>query len=146
MESQQDVPTDKAVKYDKGKLPYHLVPWDAMDEIVAVLRFGAMKYGERNWEQGGHWHRDFAACLRHLTKWFMGEDVDPESGLSHLAHAGCCILFMLAYVLRKIGIDNRPSCKGESAEPYCCRGVAMGTLAHSPSCEHYPGKEKEIAA
>jgi hypothetical protein len=39
--------------------------------------------------------RYFAALMRHLTAWWDGERADPESGLHHLAHAGCCLLFLI---------------------------------------------------
>jgi len=95
-------------KFDDGKLPYDLLPGDAIEEIVKVLQFGATKYGERNWEKGMKWNRPFAALMRHMWAWWRGEGKDPETGLSHLAHAGCCILFLLSYTLRGIGEDNRP--------------------------------------
>lgn len=95
-------------KDDGGKLPYHLLPPDAIEEILKVLQFGANKYAERNWEKGMAWNRPFSALMRHMWAWWKGEELDPETGLSHLAHAGCCILFLLSYHIRKIGIDNRP--------------------------------------
>jgi hypothetical protein len=95
-------------KFDDGKLPYDLLPGDAIEEIVKVLQFGAVKYGERNWEKGMKWNRPFAALMRHMWAWWRGEGKDPETGLSHLAHAGCCILFLLSYTLRGLGEDNRP--------------------------------------
>ncbi len=95
-------------KFDTGKLPWHLLPPDAVEQIVAVLEFGAKKYGDRNWEEGMAWSRPFSALMRHMWAWWRGEDRDPETGLSHLAHAGCCILFLLAYERRNIGVDNRP--------------------------------------
>lgn len=131
MDQLQAVPGDKAVKFDAGKLPYHLVPWDAMDEVTAVLRFGAKKYGERNWERGGHWSRDIAACFRHITRWFIGEDLDPESGRNHLAHAICCLFFALAYNLRKVGVDDRPK---TDMTPFCCIARANLEAGHSQLC------------
>lgn len=95
-------------KFDDDKLPWHLLPADAVEEIVKVLQFGATKYGERNWEAGMGWNRPFAALMRHMWSWWRREEVDPETGLSHLAHAGCCLLFLLAYVKRAVGKDNRP--------------------------------------
>lgn len=97
------------IKYDAGKLPYDLMPWDAVDEVVKVLRFGAKKYASRNWEQGVpfRWGRMSAAAFRHLKAWSMGEDDDAETGLSHLAHCLCMLLFLLAHVLRKRGHDDR---------------------------------------
>lgn len=95
-------------KDDSGKLPWHLLPGDAIEEIVKVLQFGANKYSERNWEKGMLWSRCFSALMRHMWAWWRGEECDPETGLSHLAHAGCCILFLLAYEKRAVGNDDRP--------------------------------------
>jgi len=96
-------------KFDGGKLPWHLLPPDALEEITRVLQFGANKYGDRNWEQGMAWHRPFSALMRHMWAWWRGEDTDPETGITHLAHAGCCILFLLAYEKRGVGTDDRPT-------------------------------------
>ncbi len=99
-----------AIKNDSGKPRYDLVPWDAMEMFVDVLNYGADKYAARNWEDGMEWSRFFAACLRHLTAWFQHrEDVDPESGKSHLAHATCCLMFLMAYQSRGAGEDDRPN-------------------------------------
>jgi len=98
----------EGVKFDDGKDPWHLVPWDAVRAIVKVLKFGAGKYGERNWENGMAWSRCFAAAMRHLTAWHNGEDKDLETGFSHLWHAGCCVMFLIAFELRGIGSDDRP--------------------------------------
>lgn len=97
----------EGIKYDAGKLPYELLPLDAIESVVKVLRFGADKYGSRNWERGMGWGRLFGAATRHLTAWFRGYGLDEETGLSHLSHAACCILFLLAYEQRKIGTDDR---------------------------------------
>lgn len=96
------------VKHDGGKAPWHLLPFDAIAGIVEVLAFGAKKYAARNWEAGMDWSRLFGAAMRHLTAWFNGEHKDPETGYSHLWHAGCCILFLIAYELRGVGHDDRP--------------------------------------
>lgn len=96
------------VKHDADKLPHHLLPFDAIEELSAVLQFGASKYTERNWEQGMKWSRVFAALMRHLFAWWMKRGADPETGRSHLAHAMCCVAFLLAYELRGIGTDDRP--------------------------------------
>lgn len=84
-------------KYDGGKLDYTLVPFEALDEVVKVLMFGAHKYDRDNWRHVDNaLQRYAAAAFRHLTAYNKGEKTDPETDISHLAHAGCCILFMLA--------------------------------------------------
>ena len=99
---------EQGKKFDANKAPWHLLPGDALDEVVHVLRHGEAKYGERNWEAGMAWHRVFAAAMRHAWAWWRGQDHDPESGLHHLAHACCCLLFALAYAKRGVGTDDRP--------------------------------------
>lgn len=64
--------------------------------------------GERNWERGMAWSRPFSALMRHMWAWWRGEDFDPETGYSHLAHAACCILFLMTYRGRETGVDDRP--------------------------------------
>lgn len=95
-------------KFDAGKPRYDLVPLDSLEAVAMVLAYGAQKYGERNWEKGMSWSRPFAACLRHLFAWFIGRDIDPESGQPHLAHAACNLFFLLAFANRKTGTDDRP--------------------------------------
>lgn len=96
------------VKHDQSKLPHHLLPLDAIDEVTAILQFGATKYDPRNWEKGMAWSRLFSAALRHLFAWWMKRGTDPDTGRSHLAHAMCCVMFLLTYELRGVGTDDRP--------------------------------------
>lgn len=96
------------VKSDNGKPTFQLLPYDAIAEINKVLEFGADKYSPGNWEKGASWCRYWNAYMRHLWAWMRGEKSDSETGRSHLVHAGCCILFLIAYELRGIGKDDRP--------------------------------------
>lgn len=105
-----DIAADNGGRKDDGaKAPWHLLPWDAVRAIVLVLAFGATKYAPRNWERGMDWSRCYAACIRHLTAWWDGEGKDVETGFSHLWHAGCCIIFLIAFELRGTGRDDRPA-------------------------------------
>ena len=98
----------EGIKHDQDKIRMDLVPWDVVVEIAKILTFGARKYADRNWEKGFNWSRVYGALMRHLTLWFQGQDTDAETGRSHLAHAGCCLFFLLAFVLRGVGKDDRP--------------------------------------
>jgi hypothetical protein len=95
------------VKFDQGKPRMELLPPELMVEVAKVLTFGAEKYEARNWEKGMDWGRIYGSLQRHLNAWASGEDTDPETGLSHLAHAGCNIAFLLAYTQRGVGDDSR---------------------------------------
>lgn len=84
------------LKFDKDKPRYDLVPLEALESMVNVLTFGAQKYAPENWRHVElAQDRYFAATLRHLIAVRKGEVLDKESGLPHLAHAMCCVAFML---------------------------------------------------
>ncbi len=104
-----DLTPPGGVKFDGGKARHDLIPPELPDAVARVLTFGAAKYGERNWEKGMCWGRPFAALMRHMWAWMRGEKVDPETGISHLAHAACNIAFLIAFEERKIGTDDRPT-------------------------------------
>lgn len=101
-------------KDDDGKLPYHLIPGDALEEVVRVLQHGAKKYGDRNWEKGMFWHRPFGAIMRHAWRWWLGEDRDPDSGCLHTACIACGAFFLIAYQLRGMyDFDDRDKRLGD---------------------------------
>jgi hypothetical protein len=102
-----DKPTGTALKFDQDKLPLHLLSTEAMNQTAAVLAFGAQKYAEHNWRKGFVWSRPLSAAMRHITAFNDGEDKDPESGLSHLAHAACCIMFLLEFEKTNKHLDDR---------------------------------------
>ncbi len=82
-------------KFDTGKTRYDLICWLHVKGIADVLQFGANKYGENNWKQlENATNRYFAAAIRHLVAWEQGEQTDAESGLSHLSHAACNLMFL----------------------------------------------------
>lgn len=83
-------------KDDLGKPRYDLLPPKALKEVVQVLTHGAGKYAPENWRQVEGWRwRYMRAGFGHLWDWWGGEKVDKESGLPHLAHAICSLMFLL---------------------------------------------------
>lgn len=86
----------KGVKNDSSKPDYSLVPFGALDEVVKVLTHGAKKYDRFNWEHVED-IRYQAAALRHISSYMQGEKYDPETGINHLAHAVCSLLFLVEF-------------------------------------------------
>lgn len=87
--------TQVGIKFDDDKRDFTLLPWPAVEEIVKVLEFGAKKYSRDNWKHVAA-ERYTKAAFRHLVAYNQGEELDQESGLSHLAHLGCCVLFLIS--------------------------------------------------
>ena len=100
--------SNDAIKNDGDKLRLDLLPVRPLLDVGKVLTFGAKKYSERNWEKGFAWSRPYAATLRHLFAWWSGETYDPETGLNHLAHALCEIMFLLEFSYTHEEMDDRP--------------------------------------
>jgi hypothetical protein len=91
-----DIPV--GVKYDQDKPEWTLVPFKAFDEVVKVLTIGARKYSPDNWKKVPDARRRYInAAFRHMSAYVSGEKLDAETGKSHLAHAICCMLFLLAF-------------------------------------------------
>lgn len=104
---------DSGKKNDSDKPRFELLPPEAVEQIVHVLTRGAEKYQARNWEKGISYSRVYGALQRHLNEFWKGNNIDPEWGLHHLAHAGCCLLFLLTYEVRGMEKwDDRP--KGDA--------------------------------
>lgn len=83
-------------KFDADKPMMRLLPPKATIVVAKVLTFGAKKYAPGNWRKlESATERYTDALLRHIFAWLDGERNDPESGEHHLAHAACCLLFIL---------------------------------------------------
>lgn len=91
------------------KTRWSLLPWQTIEHFVKVLMAGSSKYPLRGWEDGRAYSEHYDAAIRHLTAFWNGEDKDPETKLSHLAHAGTRVMFLLTYQLRGMrSFDDRP--------------------------------------
>ena len=105
------------LKYDQDKPPMSLIPYRANLEEAKVLAFGAKKYSAWNWSEGILWSRVLSAAMRHLGAYADGQNLDPETGLRHLAHARCCLGFLRDYeVLHPELDDRRPRKQPEQLE------------------------------
>jgi len=89
-------------KYDSEKLRWYLLPWDALEEVVRVLTYGAQKYAPNNWKKVEPFYdRYSAALMRHFKADQVGEICDEESGLHHMAQVACNALFLLWFSLQE---------------------------------------------
>lgn len=86
---------------------YDLIPPEATWLEALVYGEGAAKYAERNWEMGYEWGKSIAALERHIQLFKAGENIDPEFGLPHLAHARWHTGVLLSFAGRGVGIDDR---------------------------------------
>lgn len=98
------------MKYDTEKAPMCLIPPEALVQIAQVFAFGAKKYGMNNWRDDGditEWSRTYSSIQRHLNSFWAGEDIDPESGMSHLAHATTQMMILMIHHQNNKIMDDR---------------------------------------
>ena len=90
-------------------------------EVSRVLTIGAEKYDEENWRKLDNLQKRYTgATLRHLFAHMDGERLDPETNLSHIAHAVCCLLFKLEIELQDGKTKEEESRKTDSTEHTAC--------------------------
>lgn len=94
-------------KFDQDKPRMDLLDAYATEELAKVLTFGAKKYAPHNWRKGIGYARLIAAALRHIYAFARGEDIDEETGLSHMAHAMCCCMFLIWMHQSRRSFDDR---------------------------------------
>lgn len=96
-----------AMKFDTEKPRVDLLDAEALEGLAKVLGFGAKKYAANNWRAGLEYNRLIGAAFRHLLAIQKGEDIDPESGLPHVDHLGCCWMFLSNMMKTRPDLDNR---------------------------------------
>ena len=112
-------------KDDTGKLRLDLITPEALEELARVLGHGAKKYGDWNWSKGLNYNRVIAAVLRHINSRRKLEDNDPETGLNHLSHAFCGLMFLITYIARNMSHfddrieGNKKTTNTVTIKPYC---------------------------
>ena len=96
----------RALKDGKAPLEYLITElWDGDAEVHAL---GAEKYGAWNWRIDKIRASTYkGAIFRHAKAWAEGEDIDPESGKSHLYHIRACCGIVLDSEAHGTLIDDR---------------------------------------
>jgi dATP/dGTP diphosphohydrolase, N-terminal len=110
--------TEVGDRYNKGKLPYDLVPPIVEEALAQILLFGANKYSARNWEKGMPYSVSYSSLMRHLRAWWQGEELDPESRKPHTWHVLWNIMAIVEMERRLKDGDLRLSVLDIDDRPY----------------------------
>lgn len=137
--------TDPRTGGQKGAKPerFSMLPPKALGTVARVYGYGAEKYERDNWRKGYAWSLSYDALHRHLAAFWSGEDIDPESGLPHLAHAAFHVLTLLTFSEEFPEGDDRyrrpePEDEDEDDPP------ATGVRLPRPVRDHFPDLVEEI--
>ena len=85
---------EKAMRFNAGKPQLSFIPMELMEDCARVFQYGAQKYDRDNWKKGDHATSLLDSLLRHVAAFQQGEYIDEESGLPHLGHIMCNVIFL----------------------------------------------------
>jgi pantoate kinase len=96
-------------RFNAGKPDLSLIPLHLLEGEARVWAYGAKKYSRNNWMKGMAWSVPLASMLRHIAAWQRspGEDIDPETGESHLDHISCNARMLKLYSTTYTEGDDR---------------------------------------
>ena len=91
------------------KAPLSTVPMNVVAEAGVAMLEGALKYGRHNYREAGIRESVyFDGTMRHLIAYWEGEDIDPDSGVSHLTKAIASLLVWRDAQMNGRALDDRP--------------------------------------
>ena len=84
----------RADRFNEGKPQWHQLHFKSLLPLIRVMEYGEKKYGKDNWRKGQDIPSLCDCAMRHLTAFMDGEELDPESGVSHIGHimANCMMI------------------------------------------------------
>ena len=92
-----------------AKVPQSVVSRVVVQELALAMLEGSLKYGRHNYRVSPiKASIYFDACNRHMDAWWEGENVDPDSGLSHVIKAIASLTVLRDSMISGQWIDDRP--------------------------------------
>lgn len=124
---------------------FDLIPWEALVELAAIYGFGAEKYEAHNWRKGYDWGLSYASLIRHASAFWSGEDIDPESGMPHMAHAAWHCMTLLTFMREQPDLDDRfkPKPSASPALINALTSIALGPHGELECSSGYCGWSPE---
>ena len=97
------------------KASMSVVPANVIMEIAVGMLEGGCKYGRHNYRaMGVRSSVYYDATMRHLMAWWEGEDIDPDSGISHITKAIASLVVLRDAMMQDMVTDDR----APSAAPF----------------------------
>ncbi len=81
------------MRFNEGKPQWSLVHFDSLLPMVRTLEFGAKKYAPNNWMKPMDKKKILESMMRHLAAIMDGQEIDPETGISHMGNIQCNAMF-----------------------------------------------------
>lgn len=96
------------------KAPMSTVSAPVLAEVGVAMLEGALKYGRHNYRAVGvRASIYYDATMRHLMGWWEGQDIDPDSGMSHITKAITSLVVLRDAMIQGELEDDRPPASPE---------------------------------
>jgi hypothetical protein len=91
------------------KAPMSTISGAVLAEVGVAMLEGACKYGRHNYRAVGvRASVYYDATMRHMIDWWEGEDIDPDSQLSHVTKAIASLFVLRDAMIQSMFTDDRP--------------------------------------
>lgn len=103
-------PSNPKDAFGTKKVPLSTIPAPVLMEVGAGMLEGHLKgYGRHNYRViGVRASVYYDASMRHLMAWWEGQDLDPDSGLSHISKTIAGLIVLRDAMMRGNWVDDRP--------------------------------------
>ena len=117
------------------KAPLSTLPTGPAYEVALAMLEGARKYGRHNYRvMGVRASVYYDAAMRHLTTFWEGEDIDPDSGIHHLMKAAACLFVLRDSMFMENWVDDRPPQYPQKLDMASLNDKAGEVLKKYPDC------------
>lgn len=120
------------------KAPMSTVSAPFVAAVGVAMMEGALKYGRHNYRAAGvRSSVYYDALMRHMMAWWEGQDIDPESGLSHIVKAGACLAVLFdSLSIGNLNDDRPPAHKDGWMEELNAKAAALLEKFPEPKLAH----------
>lgn len=129
------------------KVPMSAVSAPVMAEIGVAMLEGAAKYGRHNYRAVGvRSSVYYDSTMRHLMAWWEGEDVDADSGMSHVTKAITSLVVLRDAMIQGMCTDDRPPSSVEFYTALNAKAEAILDKYADRDPRHYTIADTKVAS
>lgn len=101
MKEKIDCDDNHSLRYNTGKPKWSLVHMHSLVPMIRALEYGALKYAPFNWQKPMKRDEVLDSMQRHLAALIDGNELDDESGLTHIGHIMANAMFYSYHFVEK---------------------------------------------
>ena len=127
-----------------SKAPMSTVSAAVLMEVGVAMLEGASKYGRHNYRAAGvRASVYYDALMRHAMAWWEGEDLDPDSGMSHVTKAIATLVVLRDAMIQDKFTDDRPPRSAPFLPALNDKAAALLTKHADKRPRHYTIEDSE---